>query len=138
MYLGRVLAHKILASPILSIESLTGTATSFKCIPMSVPPISSPHAARICSTATGCSIRCQAAVANDPPALGFGTTQTGSYPYPIRRFFLQNQRTVQMLTALRRKKTLPWKQSPERSLHTAQGQHPCWSRIQSYFPPPHW
>ena len=56
--------------PIDEIESLTGTATSRRCIPISVPPISSPACARTCSTATGESNIAHAVVANEPPALG--------------------------------------------------------------------
>ncbi len=61
--------------------SRTGTATSRRCIPMRVPPMSSPPWARTRSTTTGAWNACQAVAAKLPPALGLGTTQTGSYPY---------------------------------------------------------
>ena len=45
-------AARIMASPMVLCSSCTGTATSFRCMPMSTPPISRPASARICSTAT--------------------------------------------------------------------------------------
>ena len=50
-------------------------------MPMKVPPMSMPAWARMCSTAAGRSKRSQAVVAKEPPALGWGTTHTGSQPY---------------------------------------------------------
>ena len=70
IYLHRVLAHTTWASPIFLRLILTGTATSFRCMPIRVSPISMPADALICSTATGCEKRFQAAVAKEPPALG--------------------------------------------------------------------
>ena len=46
-------AAKIIALPTVFSESLTGTATFFKCIPIKTPPISMPASAFIFSTATG-------------------------------------------------------------------------------------
>ena len=50
---GRVLAHKIFALPRVVTLSRSGTATSLKCIPISVPPMSIPPSALMCSRATG-------------------------------------------------------------------------------------
>ena len=53
IYLARVRAAKTGASPIELFLSLTGTATFFKCMPISVNPISKPASALISSNATG-------------------------------------------------------------------------------------
>ena len=70
MYFGRVRAATTVALPIVFILSLTGTATLFKCIPMSVLPMSSPASALISSSATGFLKFFYAFVANEPPAFG--------------------------------------------------------------------
>ena len=70
MYFGLVQAQMIFASPILFTESLTGTATRRKCIPISVPPISIPAFALMYSTATGSEKLSKVTVANEPPAFG--------------------------------------------------------------------
>ena len=63
-----------------SSDSRTGTATRRRCIPIRVPPMSSPAWARISSTATGSANCFQQVVAQLPPAWGRGTTQTSSQP----------------------------------------------------------
>ena len=60
----------LIASPICFSPVRTGTATAFRCIPISVAPISMPAWACICSTATGSLIFSHTAVAKEPPALG--------------------------------------------------------------------
>ena len=69
-------AATIGANPTWDISRRTGTATFFRCIPISVLPISSPASARISSSATGSLSFAYAAVANAPPALGTGMTFT--------------------------------------------------------------
>ena len=78
MNFGLTLAAVRVALPILLFLSLTGTATFFKCIPIKVEPMSSPASALISSSATGLLKALYAAVANEPPALGWGTTLTYS------------------------------------------------------------
>ena len=51
--LGRVRAPSTMALPMRSCARRTGTATLRRCIPISVPPISSPASARMLSSATG-------------------------------------------------------------------------------------
>ena len=76
--LGRVRAQMMGAAPICLMVRRTGTATRFKCMPISVPPISIPAAARTSSTRAGCSNACQQLVAQLPPAWGCGTAFTCS------------------------------------------------------------
>ena len=73
---GLVRAQTTCASPIAFVGIRTGTATSFKCIPIKVSPISIPAQALMCSTAAGCAKALYAAVAKEPPAFGCGTTFT--------------------------------------------------------------
>ena len=56
-------------------------------MPISVPPISIPAFAFICSTATGSEKLLYAVVEKEPPALGWGTTFTISYPYALAASF---------------------------------------------------
>ena len=70
IYFGRVLAQIIFACPIFLTDVRTGTATAFKCIPISVPPISIPAPAFTVSIATGSSKLSYATLANEPPAFG--------------------------------------------------------------------
>lgn len=100
MSLGRVRADNRMAWPMWSKLSRTGTATSRRCIPMRVPPMSSPAWARMCSTATGAAKLRQAVVAKDPPRLGLGhhahrviAVLPGAVP-------LQDEGPVQVLAAL--------------------------------------